>query len=198
MASNLPRTTMCVAYNSCIMISSRSAHWHAKLVRCKAGHRASSCHAAMLPCCHAAMCTPQHEQHCCALQRRQHQHAPPLCCLPCSTCCPYLSTLLRCRVLSIYLMWSIVVQLGCTLWVMYREGGDLKQLGMHMLALTANNTGIIGAHLALAAGAAAPAATLLQILQPAAPCYIKRPLAVCYVQHHYVLILQHACLSAGS
>lgn len=56
---------------------------------------------------------------------------------------------MRCRVLSVYLVWSLVVQLGCTLWVVYREGGDLKQLGMHMLVLTANNTGIIGAWQAL-------------------------------------------------
>lgn len=59
--------------------------------------------------------------------------------------CPKASALLCCRVLSVYLMWSLVVQLGCTLWVVYREGGELKQLGMHMLVLTANNTGIIGA-----------------------------------------------------
>jgi hypothetical protein len=82
-----------------------------------------------------------------ALQQRQHEHTLPMRRMP--WCCTHLHALLCCRVLSVYLVWSLVVQLGCTLWVVYREGGDLKQLGMHMLVLTANNTGIIGARQAL-------------------------------------------------
>jgi hypothetical protein len=47
------------------------------------------------------------------------------------------------RILSIYMMWSLAVQAGCAAWVLH-QGGDLRAMGMHMLVLTANNTGIIG------------------------------------------------------
>ncbi|GIM02575.1 hypothetical protein Vretimale_7457 [Volvox reticuliferus] len=41
------------------------------------------------------------------------------------------------------MLWTLLVQIGCTAWVLIFEGGKLSRICVHSLVLVANNTGIL-------------------------------------------------------
>ncbi|KAG2495515.1 hypothetical protein HYH03_006458 [Edaphochlamys debaryana] len=47
------------------------------------------------------------------------------------------------RAVGAFMLWTLLVQLGCAAWVMAFERGRLSRVGVHSLVLAANNTGIL-------------------------------------------------------
>ncbi|GLI63412.1 hypothetical protein VaNZ11_006378 [Volvox africanus] len=47
------------------------------------------------------------------------------------------------RAVGAFMLWTLLVQIGCTAWVLIFEGGKLSRICVHSLVLVANNTGIL-------------------------------------------------------
>ncbi|GLC60668.1 hypothetical protein PLESTB_001655900 [Pleodorina starrii] len=47
------------------------------------------------------------------------------------------------RAVGAFMLWTLLVQIACTTWVLLFEGGKLSRICVHSLVLAANNTGIL-------------------------------------------------------